>query len=189
MRKAILTSDSPSVLLKKPRIFGGGKRPLLRDLEQDLLERIIEEREIHLCIPCNLIILSALEIAEGHGIKDFQTSRGWLFRFLKRGNLYIRRCTTTGQTIPKHALSKIANFIRFCEKQPERFNFSLVHITNMGETEIWADICPVTRKSKDEIQKLFPSKWLAMAVCLAVKVDGTKIIHKIFETNSSFHVK
>ena len=157
MRKAILTSDSPSVLLKKPRIFGGGKRPLLRDLEQDLLERIIEEREIHLCIPCNLIILSALEIAEGHGIKDFQTSRGWLFRFLKRGNLYIRRCTTTGQTIPKHALSKIANFIRFCEKQPERFNFSLVHITNMGETEIWADM-PSDTKIERRDSKIVPIK-------------------------------
>ena len=78
---------------------------MLEDLEEDLLERIIDERERHLHVPCKLITTWALEIAEKHGIKDFQASRGWLLKFLKRGNLSIRRRTTTGQTMPKDALS------------------------------------------------------------------------------------
>ena len=63
---------------------------MLGNLEEDLLERIIDERERHLHVPYKLRTTWALEIAEKHGIKDFQASHGWLFRFLKRGNLSIR---------------------------------------------------------------------------------------------------
>ena len=87
--RKIITSDSSAALTKRKRNFGGGTKPVLGDLEEDLLERIIDERERHLHVPCKLITTWALEIAEKHGIKDFQASRGWLFRFLKRGNLSI----------------------------------------------------------------------------------------------------
>ena len=152
---------------------------MLGDLEEDLLDRIIDERERHLHVPCKLITIWALEIAAKHGIKDFQTSRGWLFRPLKRGNLSIRRRTTTGQTMSKDALSKIADFIKFCEKQQQRFKFSQSHVANMDETPIWADIPSATTVDMTG-SKVVPIKTTGhekqrITVCLAVEANGTKI--------------
>ena len=67
--RKIITSDSSAALTKRKRNFGGGTKPVLGDLEEDLLERIIDKRERHLHVPCKLITTWALEIAEKHGIK------------------------------------------------------------------------------------------------------------------------
>ena len=48
-RKVIDTSDSqqrPKNLSKQKRNFGGGKKPTLADLEEDLLEKIIDDQDI-----------------------------------------------------------------------------------------------------------------------------------------------
>ena len=177
--RKIITSDSSAALTQRKQNFGGGTKPVLGDLEEDLLERIIDKRERHLHVPCKLITTWALEIAEKDGIKDFQASFGWLFRFLKRGNLSIRRRTTTDQMMPKDALSKIANSIKFCKKQRQRFKFSLSHVANMDETPIWADIPSATtvdmKGSKVVPIKTTGHKKQCITVCLAVKADGTKI--------------
>ena len=57
---------------------------------------------------------------------------------MKRCDLSVRRRTTTGQTMPKDGLEKIANFIKFCEKQQNTFYFSHGSYANMDETPIWA---------------------------------------------------
>ena len=125
-REVIDTNDlqqKPSKLSKRKRNFGGGKKPILADLEEELLERIIDDRDRHLHFPCKLITAWALDIAGKHNIMDFQASRGCLIRFSKRGNLSIRRRTKTGQIMQKDALSKIASFVKFCEKRRNKFNF------------------------------------------------------------------
>ena len=89
----------------------------------------------------------------------------------------VRRRTTTGQTMPKGALSKIASFVKFYEKQRNKFNFSLAHIANMDE--IWADMPSETTVAKQGA-KIVPIKTTGhekqrITVCLAVKADGMKI--------------
>ena len=42
--------------------------------------------------------------------------------------------------MPKDGLAKIANFVKFCEKQRNTFDFALRNIANMDETLIWADM-------------------------------------------------
>lgn len=54
------------MLRKFPTIFA----------EQDLLERIIEERERHLYIPCELIFAWALQIAENMALRTFKELEG-----------------------------------------------------------------------------------------------------------------
>jgi len=83
-----------------------------------------------------LITVWAQQLATEHNLHDFQASRGWLFNFMRRNGLSIRRRTTTGQTMPKDGLAKIANFVKFCEKQRNTFGFSLGNIANMDETPI-----------------------------------------------------
>ena len=78
------TSDlqqSLAKLSKRKRNFGGCKKPVLADLEEELLQRIIDDQDRHLHVPCKLITPWALDIAEKHIIMGFQASRGWLFRF------------------------------------------------------------------------------------------------------------
>ena len=41
--RKIITSDSSAALSKRRRSFGGGKKLVLEDLEQDLQERIIDK--------------------------------------------------------------------------------------------------------------------------------------------------
>ena len=78
--------------------------------------------------------------------------------------------------MPKDALQKIANFVKFCEKQRSEFNFSLGSIANMDETPIWADMPSETtveqRGSKTIPIKSTGHKKQRITVCLAVKTDG-----------------
>ena len=115
-----------------------GFQPVLGDLEEELLEKIIDEREKHYHVSCKIITVWAQELATAHNLGDFQASRGWLFNFMRRNNLTVRRRTTTGQTVPKDALQKIASFVKFCENQRRECGFSLSNIANMDETPIWA---------------------------------------------------
>ena len=97
--KAIKTIETKTTLWRR-------QKPVLADLKEELLERIIDDREGHLHIPCKLITAWTSDIAEKHNVKDFQASRAWLFRFLKKGNLSLERRTTTGQTMQKMLCQK-----------------------------------------------------------------------------------
>ena len=58
--RKIIANDSSAALTKRKRNFGGGTKPVLGDLEEDLLERINGERERHLHVPYKLITIWAL---------------------------------------------------------------------------------------------------------------------------------
>ena len=132
-------SDKSSSQSKKRKLSSGGRKPFLGNLEEELMDKIIDEREKHHYVPCKLITAWAQQLATEHNLHEFRASRGWLFNFMQRSNLLIRR-RTTGQTMPKDGLAKIANFVEFCEKQRNTFDFALGNIANMDETPIWADM-------------------------------------------------
>ena len=81
--------------------------------------------------------------------------------------------------MPKDALSKITNFIKFSVKQWQRFKFSLSHVGNMDETPIWTDMPSATtvdmKGSKVVPIKTASHEKQCITVCLAFKADGTKI--------------
>ena len=83
-------------------------------------------------------IIWAQQLATEHNLHEFRASRGWVFNVTQRSNLSIRRRTTTEQTMAKDGLAKVANLVKFCEKQRNTFDFALGNIANMGKTPIWA---------------------------------------------------
>ncbi|PFX13576.1 Pogo transposable element with KRAB domain [Stylophora pistillata] len=180
----ISSESSSMVQSKKKRLSGTGRKPVLGDLEEELLEKIIDEREKHHHVPCKLVNVWVQELATAHNLEGFRASRGWLFNFMRRSNLSVRRRTTTGQTMLKGALQKSANFVKFCEKQRSEFNFSLRSIANMDETPIWVDILSETtveqRGSKTIPIKSTGHEKQRITVCLAVKVDGSKLKPFVF---------
>ena len=119
----------------------GWRKPFLGNLKEELVEKITDGREKHHHVPCKLITVWEQQLATEHNLHEFRASRGWLFNFMQRSNLSIRQRTTTGQTIPKDGLAKIANFVKFCKKQRNTFDFALGNIANMDETPpIWDDM-------------------------------------------------
>ena len=81
--------------------------------------------------------------------------------------------------MPKDGLAKIANFVKFCEKQRNTFDFALGNIANMDETPIWADM-PIKTIVDQRGLKTVPIKSTGhekqrMAVCLTIKADGSKM--------------
>ena len=135
-KKSSEISDKSSTQSKKRRLSGGGRKPFFRNLEEELVEKIIDEREKHHHVPCKLITVWAQQLATEHNLYEFRASQGCLFNFMQRSNLSIRRRTTTGQAMPKDGLAKIANFVKICEKQRNKFDFALENIANMDETPI-----------------------------------------------------
>ena len=175
----ISDKSSSSSQSKMRKLSGGGRKPVLGNLEEELLEKIIDEREKHHHVPCKLITVWAQQLANEHNLHEFRASRGWLFNFMQRSNLSIRRRTTTGQTMPKDGLAKIANFVKFCEKQRNTFDFALGNIVNMDETPIWADMPSETTVDQRGL-KTVPIKSTLhekqrITVCLAIKADGSEM--------------
>ena len=81
--------------------------------------------------------------------------------------------------MPKAGLAKIANFVKFCEKQRNTFGFALGNSVNMDETPIWADMPSKTTIDKRGL-KIVPIKSTGhekqhVTVCLAIKADGSKM--------------
>ena len=57
--------------------------------------------------------------------------------------------------MPKDGLAKIVNFVEFCAKQRNTFDFALGNIANMDETPIWADMPSKTTVDQRAIRQ-FP---------------------------------
>ena len=61
---------------KKRRLSVGGRKPFLGNLEEELVEKIIDEREKHHHVPCKLITVWVHQLATEHNLHEFRASRG-----------------------------------------------------------------------------------------------------------------
>ena len=93
--------EQPEPSKKRLRLDGAGRKPCLSTLEEELMEKIARERAEHRHVSTKLIQVWATKMAEEISLTEFKASRGWLFNFIKRYNLSIRRRTTTGQSMPR----------------------------------------------------------------------------------------
>ena len=81
--------------------------------------------------------------------------------------------------MPKDGLTKIASFVKFCDKHRNTFDFALGNIASMDEPPIWADMPSQTTADQHGL-KTVPIKSSGlekqcMTVCLAIKTDGFKM--------------
>ena len=91
------------------KLPGGGRKAQYNDIEDQLMERVMRERELQHHVPCKLIQQWAKDLAQAKGVPDFRASRGWLAKFMKRFNLVLRRKTTTGQSLPRDFVPKVVD--------------------------------------------------------------------------------
>lgn len=124
--------------------------PPFKELEEELLKWITEQREEGHIVDGHAIRSKAREIATTNGIDSFKCSSGWLVRFLRRGKLRFRRITTSGRELPRDAKDTISTFISICSNHMVSNRVQRSAVYNFDETVVYLDsFC----KYKIRIQK------------------------------------
>ena len=99
------TSASRSAAKKRCRLPGGGRKPLLLEVEQTVADWVVLQRQGYHRVTRHGISLKAQEIAKAQGNNEFVALRGWVSNFMRRFDFTLRRKTTTGQRLNFHAAS------------------------------------------------------------------------------------
>lgn len=126
--------------LPKSKCAQRGKVCLWPDLERQLFEWVVEQRECGYIVTRNQIMLKAKKISKMENIQNFKGNRGWCDRFMKRKNLSIRQKTKIAQKLPKDLEDKITKFLSYVIRLRKSCNFDLTSIGNMDETPVWFDM-------------------------------------------------
>ena len=107
-------------------------------MEDTLFDWIMDTRDSGLCVNQRSIKAKASELMS-RSDNNFKASSGWLYRFLKRKNLVLRRVTTTGRELPRKAPQTINNFLNECSAKFQVDGFDRKCLLNMDETSIYID--------------------------------------------------
>ena len=171
---------------KRIRLEGGGRKPLSNEMEETLLEWIMERRLKMLRVSRKIIRKKALLIYEDlkHTAPDrydenFEATTGWLFKFMKRNNLSLRRKTSVAQKDPDLLISKIVSYILRVRRLRMKYSYQPSDIIVFDETPVWADM--VSDTTVDVVgKKTVSMKTTGHEKCrvtagLAAKSDGTKL--------------
>ena len=106
-KEKILDSGS-----SRRRVAGGGRKPLLQDLENLIADEVVELRIQKIKVTRAFIADRARLLAEEHGI-EFRASNSWLDNFMLRHDFALRR--TTGYyciTTPNNITPQIVSLCR-----------------------------------------------------------------------------
>eukprot|EP00795_Rhopilema_esculentum_P004895 gene4894-21227_t len=130
--KLELAYHQPGLASKKKKL-GVGRKPWLSTIEDDLMGKIVHEREQQHHVPYKLIQAWAQEMAQDNGITEFRASRGWLCNFMRRHNLTVRSRTANGQSLPDYK-DKAENYVEFNKKEQDLLNHapSMINVSETG---------------------------------------------------------
>ena len=139
-----------------------------------------------LCVSRKIIRKKALLIYEDlkHTTPDcydenFEATTGWLFKFMKRNNLSLRRKTSVAQKDPDLLISKIVSYILHVRRFRTKYSYQPSDIIAFDETPVWADMVSDTtvdvNGKKTVSMKTTGHKKCCVTAGLAAKSDGTKL--------------
>lgn len=114
---------------------------------------------------------------------DFKASRGWLTKFKKRNGLSLRRKTFVAQQDPERMMAKVVSYVIQVRWLQKKHKYSHSNINAMDETPVWCDMVAETTidavGKKSITLKTTGHEKPRVSVCLAAKVDGTKLKHMV----------
>ena len=111
--------------------------------------------------------------------EKFEATNGWLFKFMKRHDLSLRRKTSVAQKDPDLLIAKIVSYILRVRRLRIKYSYQPSDIIAFDETPVWADI--VSNTTVDVVgKKTVSMKTTGHEKCrvtagLAAKGDGTKL--------------
>ena len=103
------------------------------------MEWFIDQRRKNLPVSQKSIIKKAKEVGAAIGMEDFSASNGWLWNFLKRNSLTIRRATSISQKAPANVAEKLVAFIRYIRFKRIEHNYPLSKTYGGDEVGVWLD--------------------------------------------------
>ena len=171
---------------KRKRLLGAGRKPLSDEMEEKVLEWIVERRTKMLRVSRKLIRKKAIIVYEDLKRTDpnrydekFEATNGWLYKFMKRNNLSLRRKTSVAQKDPDLLVAKIVSYILRVRRLRLKFLYQPADIIAFDETPIWADMVSDTTVDvvgkKTVSMKSTGHEKCRVTVGLAAKGDGTKL--------------
>ena len=160
----------------RKRLGGAGRKMMDGDMEEALFDWIGEMRANNLRVSRSMIRAKARDLSS---VLCFKASRGWLFRFMKRCGLILRRKTTVCQSAPADSIPKLVSCIMHLRNLQKKHQYQPADIFAMDETACWMNmptdttVAPVGARS-------IPIKTTGhtkdhYTVILTARADGTKL--------------
>ena len=133
---------------KRSKHIGSGRKAFYPKAEDKLYNWIIEQRKKGLAVNYTSVKLQMYKILKEPAIQalypmgehEFQGTLSWIYSFMKRFDLSLRRKTKISQKLPEDTEAKIEEFRRFIIRLRTKYNFDLNSIFNMDETPVWFDM-------------------------------------------------
>ena len=128
---------------KKRRQLGGGRVPKHRDLEIELLKWVVDQRANKMIVNYRRLREQALSMAKESDIDavDFKCSYKWIFNFMKRNKLSVRKVTHAGQA-DKKTTGEQAKIAEDCLTSIPGLTADMDadQLYNMDETPVYVDM-------------------------------------------------
>lgn len=133
---------------RNSKSIGSGRKVFYPETEKKLYDWIIDQRKAGLAVNYAIIRVKMLEIMRepdiialyGDLTNSFRLSNRWLYAFMKRRKLSLRRRTKIGQKLPKQTEELLENFHRFVIRLRIEKSYEMCNIFNMDETPVWFDM-------------------------------------------------
>lgn len=128
--------------------IGSGRKVFYPEAEKKLYNWIIEQRKQGLAVTYAILRVKMLEILKepdivilyGDITNDFKLSPRWLYAFMKRQRLSLRRRTKIAQKLPQQTQELLEKFRQFVARLRIKNSYEMCHIFNMDETPVWFDM-------------------------------------------------
>lgn len=119
---------------KKKRKIGCGQKPLSEELDEELYDFFLNERESGRVVNNRLLSEQAIKIAKKIGILTFKASAQYIANFKKRYNISMRVGTTDSQKTPELFQEEVKCFFKCVKQMRIKNDYTDYNIANMDQT-------------------------------------------------------
>ncbi|MCU7901008.1 MAG: hypothetical protein KZQ66_02470, partial [Candidatus Thiodiazotropha sp. (ex Lucinoma aequizonata)] len=165
--------------LPKTKQAERGSKAHFPEVEVQLLEWITDRRRQGIAVATIEIRLQAKMIANRLQQTAFKVSVNWVYAFLKRHSLSIRRRTHIAQKLPEDYDDKLLEFQRFIINERKMYNYDLSQIGNADQTPLTFDLPYATtvdvKGAKSVSINTTGNEKNRFTVMLACTADGGKL--------------
>ena len=177
-KEKILDSGS-----SRRRVAGGGRKPLLQDLENLIADEVVELRIQKIKVTRAFIADRARLLAEEHGI-EFRASNSWLDNFMLRHDFALRRTTNLTTLTDDQLIQRAVDYMTYLRSRIPYINLSKTLL--MDETAVYCEDARTQtvdiRGRRHVVMKSTGFASMRITVVASVWDDGRKasplVIHK-----------
>ena len=143
--------------------------------EEELLQWVLEQRDLHLAVTVQNIMDQAVTVIQPIN-PSFKGTRGWAQKFMRRNDLVMRAKTSIAQKLPAALEQKMTAFLQSVKEARLQCYYPKELIGNMDETPMYFDMAcntSVDRRGKKTISiRTTGAEKRHLTVVLAATANG-----------------